>query len=100
MVGDAMATAAAREFDDELDDLFEYRTHWLRSLVRKREPGAAPKFNRRRVETTVQTLRSLAFEALLSSRLLAPLTRFYDNKRQWHPKRGKGHGIPAKQRAF
>jgi hypothetical protein len=32
VLGGAMAAGTTRDFDHELFELFEYRTHWLKSL--------------------------------------------------------------------
>lgn len=95
-----MASTTVREFDSRLAKLFEYRTHWLKSLIREKQRGPAPSFNKRRVDKTIHTLQDLAVETLLHSRLLPPLTELFDQKRQWHPRRGKGRGVSAKQKAF
>lgn len=95
-----MGSAMERRFDRELYDLFEYRTHWLKSLIRKRRPGASPQFNREKVDKTIKELQHLGAQALQSSELLTPLDQFYDVKKQWHPKKGKGHGVRAKEKAF
>ncbi len=95
-----MPRSTIRKFDETLDKLFADRTHWLKSLIRRRQPGAAPRFRRRRVEKSIDRLQGLATETLLSSNLLTPIDNFYDQKKQWHPKRGKGHGVIAKSRAF
>lgn len=92
-----MARQVIRNFDSTLDQLFDHRTHWLKSLIRQKRPGAAPKFNRKKVQSAIDRLQSLAVEALLTSRLLRPLDDFFDRKKQWHI---KGFGVQAKAKAF
>lgn len=91
---------ATREFDRRLDRLFEHRTDWLRSLTRKMKPGAPPTFNRRKVERTINKLKELTAEALISSGMLKPLDDYWAIKKQWHIKKGKGWGAAAKRKAF
>ena len=100
VLGGAMTAGTTRAFDHELFELFEYRTHWLKSLIRKRSPGASPQFNRKRVDKTIKKLQHLGTQSLQTSKLILPLSSFYDVKKQWHPRRGKGHGVRAKEKAF
>jgi hypothetical protein len=95
-----MPRQVIRQFDATLDQLFASRTHWLKSLIRKKSPGAAPKINRKKIQKAIRKLQGSAVEALLTSRLLRPLGDFFDQKKQWHPKKGKGFGVEAKAKAF
>src|SRR4051794_15098899 len=95
-----MPNKIIREFDANLDRLFDRRTHWVKSLIRERSPGASPQINRKKVQNEIGNLQYLAVEALLTSHLLRPLSGFFDMKRQWHPKKGKGFGVYAKKKSF
>lgn len=91
---------AIKEFDRKLDRLFKDRTDWLRSLTRTMKPGAPPKFNRKKVDKVITRLRALTEDALISSGKLKPLGEFWDVRKQWHPKKGKGRGINSKKASF
>jgi hypothetical protein len=89
----------ARRFDAELTRLFDSRIHALRATVWA-SPGAAPKVTKKKIHRSIERLQNLAEAALLRSKRSKEILRGYDYKRQWHPKKGKGFGRPAKKRRF
>ena len=95
-----MAKTQVRKFDSQLAKLFSDRTHWLKSLIRKKVRGKAPHFNRNKVEIGIRTLQKNATEALLHSRLVPSISDLCDQKAQWHPKMGNGRGVKAKIARF
>lgn len=95
-----MTTKQVRAFDLKLAQLFTQRTHWLKSLIRHKAPGAAPKFNKKKVDKGINLLQGNATSALLHSKLIPSLSDLYDQKKQWHPKRNKGRGPDEKAAAF
>lgn len=92
--------ALTKKFERELQKLFERRTSWLRKAIGKKRPGRPHEFNRKKVEPKLHELGELAAEILVQRRGRKEFSRSYDGKRQWHVKKGKGHGIDAKQRRF
>lgn len=94
-----MASSSKLQFDAVLRSLFEARTHDLRSQV-WRVRGLGPKFTKRKIRNAIVKLQKLAEDALLQSKHSKQILGGYDNKKQWRPKRGKGHGRPAKRDSF
>jgi hypothetical protein len=95
-----MAKKLIKSFDTRLHALFVDRTHWLKSLVRRKTPGAAPVFGRKKVNKAIESLQDISTDILLRSKLVAKPSELYDLKRQWHPKRNKGWGIDQKKARF
>ena len=95
-----MASRLTMEFDSKLRRLFDDRTHWMKSLVRKKSPGAAPKFSRQKVNKGIESLQAISTEILLRSRLVPKPSELFDQKKQWHPKRNKGWGVRKKKSTF
>jgi hypothetical protein len=94
-----MASSSERKFDSVLLSLFKDRTHDLRSKVRA-TPRPVPKFTRRRILKAIHELQALAEDVLLKTKRSKEILCSYDHKKQWHPKRGKGFGRPAKRASF
>jgi len=94
-----MSYAAARKFENELYDLFDARTHELRDYMWP-VPGSAPKLTRKKVKRAIERMGDIAQTDYLKSRGARKLLNDYDHKRQWHSKKGKGFGRPAKKRSF
>jgi hypothetical protein len=94
-----MSSRLARDFDRVLLRLFEIRTHQVRSLAWPR-PGSPPKLTKRKIKNAVSKLQDIAQDAWLHSKPGRKILRDYDYKKQWHAKKGKGHGRPAKRKSF
>ncbi len=93
-----MAKHAALAFNRRLDGLFHRRTHRLRYLVSKREPGRAPDLNRTTVTREIFQLNLLASKCLATTARRA-FCATYSQHKQWRTK-NKGRGWLEKQRAF
>jgi hypothetical protein len=89
----------ARQFDHELERLFDARVHGLRSTIWA-APGAAPAITKEKIRKSIGRLQDLAEAALLRTKRSRRVLRGFDYKRQWHAKKGKGFGRPAKKRSF
>lgn len=89
----------AGQFEEELNRLFRARTHWLRTYVWP-TAGKAPKINRKTLQGSIERLQQLAETEYLKSAEANRTLNGYEIKRQWHPKKNKGHGVPAKRNTF
>jgi hypothetical protein len=96
----SMSTHAAVAFRRELDDIFERRTDWLRRSIAGPRPGPPLSLNRRHVRNSISRLQNLASDALADELARREFHSSVQNKRSWHPKRGKGHGRDAKRKSF
>jgi Zn ribbon nucleic-acid-binding protein len=94
-----MASRAARQFNAEVSRLFKARTHKLRSTIWPTR-GREPRVSRSTIRETISKLQTLAEKALLSSQFSRKIFRGYDYKKQWHAKKGKGHGRTEKRKSF
>lgn len=92
--------ARVKQFETKLQSLFRRRTAWLRSSVGRKKLGRAPIFSKDIVEKKLKELESVARSILIDRRGKSAFKNSYNNKHSWHPKRGKGHGIPAKKENF
>jgi hypothetical protein len=89
----------AKKFDAELERLFDARMYNLRSEIWSAR-GAVPKITKAKIQNSISKLQNVAEEALLASRPSKKVFAGYDYKRQWHPKKNKGFGRPAKRASF
>jgi hypothetical protein len=94
-----MPKSTAKAFDQALIKLFKARTHGLRAEVWPSK-GAAPKLTQTKIRSSIDRLQNIAEGALLRTKHTQEILRGADHKRQWHPKKGKGHGVDAKKWAF
>lgn len=90
----------AKAFERGLDSLFRRYTEKLRRTAGKLSRGPLPKVDRNRVEKAIEHLVTIASTAELRSKGCDTFENIISEKRQWHPKRGKGWGLDAKKRAF
>ncbi len=90
----------AKRFDRELFKLFYRRTSWLKAAIGKKLPGRPHEFNRKQVYPILDRLGEVAAEILIKRRARREFRQTHDVKRQWQVKRGKGHGVDAKQESF
>lgn len=95
-----MTTRLQRRFDEELEELFRRRTHWVRSKVREPTVGKPPTFARKHVNAAIKRLNDLTEASLLKEHAVQSLSDIYDEKRQWHVTRSKGWRAERKGRAF
>src|ERR1022692_1716105 len=94
-----MVSKAATRFENELSDLFRARTHSLRSYMWP-SAGPAPTISPKKIGISIRRLQTIAETDYLKSKSARGILRSYDYKRQWHSKKGKGFGRPAKRRSF
>lgn len=92
-----MTTQLQKEFDEQLRELFERRTHWVRSKIRKPTVGKPPTFSRKNVDAAIDRLDNLVEASLLREHAVVSLSDLYDEKRQWH---SKGWGVEKKRKEF
>lgn len=92
--------AHSAEFRRELNALFERRTYWLLKTVETPSPGSPPSLSRKNVRKTVSRLQEIASAALAHRWARARFKEAVEQKRRWHPKKGKGRGFEAKRSAF
>ncbi len=90
----------ATKFERGLQRLFYRRTSWLRQAIGKNRPGRPHVFNRKNVEPKLEELGELATQILVRRRARREFHKTVEEKRQWHVKRGKGHGIDPKRERF
>jgi hypothetical protein len=94
-----MSSRAAGQFDKELLRLFAIRTHQLRASLWP-TVGKAPRLTRKQIRRSINELQDIAEADFFKSRYGKRLLKDFDDKRQWHPKRGKGFGWRAKRSSF
>lgn len=87
-------------FEKELDALFYSYTGKLRRDAGKKSKGPVPKIDRKRLENRIERLAQIARDVELNMRGREAFDEVVGQKRQWHPKRGKGWGVDAKRRTF
>jgi hypothetical protein len=90
----------AKAFDRELKSLFERRTAWLHRALGKKQPGRPHEFTKKKVGPKLYGLGEIAAQILVRRRARKDFNRSVDRLRQWHVKRGKGHGVRAKKESF
>jgi len=95
-----MATRAQNQFKQELTNLFDRRTHWLTTSVFGARPGKPPRLTRSHIRKTIECMQELASEALADKLARRDFDKSVSRRKSWHPKRGKGRGRAAKQKAF
>lgn len=95
-----VTTQLQRRFDEELEELFRRRTHWIRSKVRKPTVGQPPRFARKHVNEAIRRLNNITEASLLREHAVQSLSDIYDDRRQWHVTRNKGWGPERKRKAF
>jgi hypothetical protein len=91
---------AQKQFEQELDRVFKERTHWLRQAVVGARPGKPPTFDKSKLSKRIEKLQFIASQCLVDEVVRSEFDRLVNEKRQWHPKRGKGKGIEEKKRSF
>lgn len=94
-----MPSRYAKQFDGELLRIFAIRTHDLRTSLWPMA-GKAPRLTRKQIRHSIRRLQNIAEADFFRSRYGRKLLRDYDDKKRWHPKRGKGFGWRAKRRSF
>lgn len=92
--------AIQKEFESELDKLFEVRTHWIRRAVGLIKLGRPKKIDKEKIKVKINKLNELAEKILIRDLLPALFEKMVNEKRQWRVTRGKGRGVYEKQRAF
>ena len=92
--------ALTKTFDRKLKSLFDRRTAWLRTAIGKKRPGRPHEFTKKKVGPKLDELENIAAEILVGRRARKEFRRSIDGMRQWHVKRGKGHGFRAKKESF
>ena len=92
--------ARAKDFERELAKLIKRRTHWLRGVLVKPRPGAAPTLSKAHVDRAIRRMQSIASDALAPKLARREFEAAVDFRKSWHPKLGKGWGRSAKRRRF
>jgi predicted GIY-YIG superfamily endonuclease len=92
-----MSKHAAVQFNRELNKLFDQRTHWLRRAVKSTDRRRPPKFNRPKVDKTIDELQDLASVCVAEYLAQTEFLKLVVLKKQWHV---KGHGHDQKRRNF
>jgi hypothetical protein len=95
-----MSTRAPVGFRKELHKLFRRRTHWLHASVQGPRPGAPPSLSRGHVRNSIDKLQQFASDALAEKLARREFALGVRERRSWHCKRGKGHGVDRKRSAF
>lgn len=90
-----MTTQLQKRFDRKLKDLFDRRTHWIRSQMRKPTVGKPPTFSRKHVDEAIEYLTGLVEASLVKE--YVSWGEIFDGKRQWH---SKGWGAEKKRKQF
>ncbi|MCZ6834209.1 MAG: hypothetical protein O7G85_00400 [Planctomycetota bacterium] len=90
----------SKSFEAGLDPLFRLYTQRLRREAGKKSRGPLPKIDRWRLETRIERLVEIARDSELRAHGRATFDQAVLEKRQWHPKRGKGWGVDAKKQSF
>lgn len=96
---DEMASRDVKTFDLVLQRLFRARTFRIRSYVSVKR-GRAPNLSRHLIRTSIERLQDIVEGHLLISKHVRAILKHYSHKKQWHAKRGKGHGTIKKAKAF
>ncbi len=90
----------SKAFQTGLDTLFRRYTEKLRREAGKKSKGPVPKLDRRRLKRRIERLVQCARDSELHTDGRATFDEAVGEKRQWHPKRGKGWGVDAKRQTF
>ena len=88
------------EFQDELAQLFEMRTRWLRNALGGGPPGRIPKFSRETVNRAISRMQETATEALARSAAREALHLRAEPKISWQIGPGKGRTRELKKKEF
>jgi hypothetical protein len=89
-----------KAFEKGLDQLFHQYTEKLRREVGKKSKGPEPKMEKRNLKRRIEQLVQVARDAELHTHGRSAFNETVDEKRQWHPKRGKGRGVDTKRQTF
>jgi hypothetical protein len=88
-----------KQFEVELNRLFQVRTHLLLSAIGKVRPGKPPTINKQRLISSIEKLQDLASKYRVEKNRREEFDKQLD-KRRWHPKKGKGWGVKEKKHSF
>lgn len=89
-----------KEFKRELERLSLRRTADVRKQVGISSFGPTPSFTRRMVGDHIENLKELTKQIMIKRCATREFNRVIKFTRRWHPKRGKGWGVDAKQSSF
>lgn len=92
--------AQLTQFERELDALFARRTDWLRRAVGDRPPGRIPQWDKYKRQKAISALARIAESIVIRERGKDEFNKHKGERRSWHPKKGKGHGIDRKKKNF
>ena len=81
-----------KAFEKGLNKLFHRYTEKLRREVAKKSKGPEPKMDKRLLKRSIERLVQIARNTELHAHGRSAFDEAVDEKRQWHPKRGKGWG--------
>ena len=91
--------ALSKQFERQLQNLFNRRTAWLKHSLGKKQPGRAPIFSKKSVQPRLERLLEVAEESLITRHGNSEFRDLVRAKKQWQVK-GKAFGVDAKIRAF
>ena len=94
-----MTKHSRRHFENELQQLFRARSNELISHLWPSR-GKVERLSPRKIQLATDSLKAIANKHYLSSVKARSLLQSYDNKKQWHTKKGKGWSRAAKKQAF
>jgi hypothetical protein len=89
--------AFSKEFERELDRLFQQRTHWLRRELGSKGAGKPPVFNRHKIDNGIERLQTIASKALASKLAKVEFQEYVGDRKNYHI---KGWGPVEKKRTF
>lgn len=92
--------SALKQFERELNRLYEDKTYELRHSVGLVKRGKPPTFNKARRKKSINRLLDLASRIRDKKVAEHEFNRLVVEKRRWYPKRGKGRGVDEKKRRF
>ena len=94
-----MSSRALKQFDKQLASLLKARVYELKALVWP-NPGNPPHLTPPKIKKAIRNMQASATLTLLKAKQSRRMFDGYDDKRQWHAKRGKPRGIKEKKTAF
>ena len=89
--------AFSKKFEQELDKLFNQRTHWLCNEIGSKKVGKPPDFSRAKVNKGIERLQQIASDAFSSKLAKTEFNRFVSKKKNYQI---RGHGPEDKKNKF
>jgi len=89
--------AFSKSFERELNHLFRQRTDWLRRKLGKSGAGKPPEFSRKKVDSGIRKLQSIASNALAHKLARSEFNEHVASRKNYHV---KGRGLDEKKEKF